>query len=171
MELLFVCVKIFLARILDVAIGTIRQSTMLKGKIFITALLAFLETFIWFLIAREALLIDINSILIPIFYSLGFATGTLIGTCLSKIFIKSQIGLQIIINAQDNKLLNALKARGYLVSVINLENDFAKEKKRMIFLEVNSRSLKKVENLIRKNNPESFLIISESKKVENGVVK
>lgn len=42
MTLFFICVKIFFARILDVTIGTLRQSVMLKGKIYLTSVLAFL---------------------------------------------------------------------------------------------------------------------------------
>ena len=79
MELLFICVKIFFARILDVTISTFRQNIMLKGKIVISTILAFFEILIWFLVAREALVIAIDSIFIPISYSLGYATGTLIG--------------------------------------------------------------------------------------------
>ena len=80
MNLLFLCIKIFLARILDVSIGTIRTLIMVKGKIYITTILAFLEVFIWFIVAKEALVTKIDNILIPISYSLGYATGTFLGS-------------------------------------------------------------------------------------------
>lgn len=171
MTLFFICVKIFFARILDVTIGTLRQTVMLKGKIYITSFLAFLEVFIWFVVAREALTMNIESILIPIFYSLGYATGTLIGSFLSKKLVKGEVGLQVVVKEKDNLLLKALKARGYQVSIINLENDYKGEKKRMLFLEVNSKSLKKVESLISKTAPNAFITISETKRVVNGTVK
>lgn len=170
MTLFLICVKIFFARILDVTIGTLRQSVMLKGKTFLTSVLAFFEVFIWFVVAREALTIDVKSILIPIFYSLGYATGTLIGTFLSKKLVKGEVGLQVVVDAKDNLLLNALKARGYTVSIINLENEKG-PKKRILFLEVNSKSLKKVESLIAKTSPNAFITMSETKKVLNGTVK
>ena len=171
MTLVFICVKIFFARILDVSIATIRQSVMLKGKIFLTTILAFTEVFIWFVVAREALTMDIKSIFIPIFYSLGYATGTLLGAFLSKKLIKGSVGLQIIVNQEDNMLLKALKTRGYEVSIISLENDFKGQKKRMLFLEVNSKSLPKIEKLITKTAPDAFIVACESKKVTNGIVK
>ena len=164
MTLFFICVKIFFARILDVSIATLRQMVMLKGKLAISTVLAFIEVFIWFVVARVALTIEIDSILIPIFYSLGYATGTLIGSFLAKSLIKGEVCIQVIVN--DEKLIKALKLRGYEVSVISLDN-----KKKMLYLEVNTKSLKKVLELINKADPTSFMIINDSRKVMNGVIK
>ena len=102
MTTLFICIKIFFARILDVTISTFRQNIMLKGKIIIGTVLAFFEILIWFYVAREALLIKIESMFIPVSYSLGYATGTLIGNVLSKKLIKGVIGVQII-TSEDKK--------------------------------------------------------------------
>ncbi len=164
MSLLFICVKIFFARILDVSISTLRQMVMLKGKLLISTILAFIEVFIWFIVAREALTININSILIPIFYSLGFATGTLIGSFLARLFVKGEVLIQVIVN--DEKLIKALKLRGYEVSILTLDNH-----KKMLYLEINSQSLKKVLALIKKASPSSFMIINDSRKVKNGIIK
>ena len=41
----------------------------------------------------------------------------------------------------------------------------------MIFLEVNKKSLKKVQNLIKKNDPDAFIAISDTKTVYNGTIK
>ena len=171
MELLFICVKIFFARILDVTISTFRQNIMLKGKIVISTILAFFEIFIWFLVAREALVIAIDSIFIPISYSLGYATGTLIGVTLSKKLIKGVIGVQIITDEDKKELINALKIRGYSISILHLESGFNSEPKVMIFIEVNRKSFKKLEKLIYKNDPDAFVIISDTKRVYNGTVK
>ena len=88
MELLFLCIKIFFARICDVSLGTVRMVVTVKGKSVLAAVLAFLEVFIWFMIAREALNTEITSLWIPLSYAGGFASGTLIGSTLSKKFIK-----------------------------------------------------------------------------------
>lgn len=171
MDLLFICVKIFFARILDVTIAVFRQNIMLKGRYVISTILAFLEIMIWFLVAREALMISIDSIFIPISYSLGYATGTLIGSLFSKQFIKGVVGVQVIIDEDQNDLLNALKIRGYGFSVMHLESGYHSEPKLMLFLEVNTKSLKKLEVLIQKNNPNAFFVVSDSRKVHNGTLK
>ncbi len=171
MNLLLLCVKIFFARILDVTIATFRQNIMLKGHYIWSTILAFIEIMIWFLVAREALMISIDSLFIPISYSLGYATGTLIGSLLSKHFIKGVVGVQIIVDEDNQDLLNALKLRGYGFSVLYLESGFKSEPKLMLFLEVNTKSLKKLECLIKKTDPNAFFVVSDSKKVYNGTLK
>ena len=171
MDLLFVCVKIFFARILDVTISTFRQNIMIKGKSLLGAVLAFFEILIWFLVAREALIISIDSIFIPIAYSLGYATGTLIGSCLSKYFIKGVVGVQIIIPESEKDLLNSLKMRGYRMNILHLESAYNAEDRIMLFLEVNSRSVKKLENLVLQKSPNAFVVMSDTKKVYNGTLK
>lgn len=171
MELFLLCGKIFFARILDVTISTFRQNILLKGQNVLSGILAFLEILIWFIVAREALLIPIDNFFIPISYSLGYATGTLLGAFLSKALIKGVIGIQII-TAQDKKeIINALKIRGYSFNILNIESGFNSSPKIMIFLEVNKKSLKKVQNLIKKNDPDAFIAISDTKTVYNGTIK
>ena len=46
-----------------------------------------------------------------------------------------------------SELINALKIRGYSISVLHLESGFNSEPKVMIFIEVNRKSLKKLEKL------------------------
>ena len=73
---------------------------------------------------------------------------------------------------KDKKeLINALKIRGYSTSILHLESGFNSEPKVMIFIEVNRKSLKKLEKLIFKNDPDAFVVMSDTKRVYNGTVK
>jgi len=171
MNLFLTCVKIFFARILDVTISTFRQSIMLKGKLFLSTILAFFEIMIWFVVAREALLIAIDSLFIPVSYALGYASGTLLGSFLSQKLIRGTVGVQIIVDENQRELVNALKMRGYGLSLLHLESGFNSEPRLMVFVEVNSKSLKKLEKLILKNDPNAFIIISDTKRVYNGTLK
>ena len=99
------CLKIFLARIVDVSLGTIRTVLVVKGKNITPAIVAFFEVLIWFVVAREALNTDLNSILIPIFYALGYATGTYIGTFITSKVVDGLIGVQVITISTNNKML------------------------------------------------------------------
>jgi len=171
MNLFFVCIKIFFARILDVTIGTIRGNVMLHEKTIFATILAFIETMIWFLVAREALRIDISSIFIPISYSLGYASGTLIGSYISSKFIQGIVMIQAIVDENNEKVLKELKAKGYLASILELTNNFDDKPRIMIYLQVNRKTLKRAEKIIRRCDPDAFIAISETKKVKNGYVK
>ena len=171
MNLFFVCIKIFFARILDVTIGTIRGNVMLHEKTIFATILAFIETMIWFLVAREALRVDSSSIFIPISYSLGYASGTLIGSYISSKFIQGIVMIQAIVDENNEKVLNELKAKGYLASILELTNNFDDKPRIMIYLQVNRKTLKRAEKIIRRCDPDAFIAISETKKVKNGYVK
>ena len=57
-----------------------------KNNNFIASVIGFFEVTIWFLIVKEALNTNDNSLFIIFSYALGFSTGTYIGGILSNKF-------------------------------------------------------------------------------------
>ena len=167
MDLIFLCIKIFFARILDVSIGTVRTVIMVKGKIYITALLAFIEVMIWFMVAREALVTEMKSIFIPVSYALGYATGTFIGTYISNNFIISIRGVEIIAKKNQLELINAIKKSGFAVSVIDLKGN----KNGLLLCQINNKKERKLIELVKRYDPNAFIIVNETKYVQNGFIK
>src|SRR5574344_439242 len=166
MNLLFLCFKIFCARIVDVSLGTVRTVYIIKEKRLIATIIAFFEVLIWFEIARESLNTEITSIMIPISYSAGYATGTYIGTLISGRYIKGLLTLNIISSKISLKDINFLKKQGYGISVLDTD-----DKKKMLIMEIDKKSLKKVQNLILSIDKKAFIIINEAKIVHNGYIK
>ena len=167
MNLLFLCVKIFFARILDVSIGTIRTLVMVKGKITITSILAFLEALIWVLVVKEALITEVDSILVPISYSLGYTFGTFLGSYICKNHIKTIVGLEIIVKQNKKELINAIRKSGFAVSVIDLKDN----KNGLLICQVSHKSEAKLIRLVRKYDENAFIIVSDTKYVQNGFIK
>lgn len=167
MSLVFLCVKIFFARILDVSIGTVRTMIMVRGKMYVTAALAFIEVMIWFMVAREALVTDMNSIFIPISYSLGYATGTFIGTYIANNFIRNIIGVEIIVTKNQLELIKVIKKSGFAVSVIDLKGN----KNGFLLCQINSKKEQKLINIVKKHDPNAFIIVNDTKYVQNGFIK
>lgn len=169
--LLLVCIKIFLARIVDVSLGSIRTILIVKGKSLSASIIAFLEVFIWFLIAKEALNTPFDSLLIPLFYAAGYATGTLIGTYLSTHFVSGIVGLQVITKKRDAKMIKELRDQGYGISVVLLKDAFDGYKKEMLFMQVNKKSLNQALHIIKSYDQDAFISISDTKYVQNGLIK
>ena len=53
--MLILCFKIFLSRILDVSLSSVRTMFVVKCNKIMASLIAFVEIFIWFYAAKEAL--------------------------------------------------------------------------------------------------------------------
>lgn len=171
MELFLLCLKIFTVRIIDVSLGTVRTLITVKGKNFLAALVGFIEVFVWFLVVREAINTDSNSIFIVIAYSGGFATGTFIGGILSDKLIKGNLSVQVITSNKDKKMINNIRKEGYAVSIMNIKGIDEENDKYMLFIEINKKSLNHLTNVIKKLDENAFVVVNETKYVQNGYIK
>lgn len=170
MQILFLCIKIFLVRILDVSLGTFRTILTVKDKTLIASLVGFIEVLVWFLIVREALNTEINSLWIAISYSSGFATGTFIGGYLSKLFITSSLSVQIITD-NPNNLITSIRKEGYAVSVLDIKGQDETIGKKMLFIEINNRNFTHLQKIVKNLDHDAFIVVNETKYVQNGFIK
>lgn len=170
-SMLIMCLKIFLARIVDVTLGTIRTILLAKEKTIEPVIIAFFEVIIWFIVAKEALNVADNTLLVAIFYALGYSTGTLIGSYLSKKFNKSIISVEIIVSDNKDKLLDKLRAKGFRVNVISLKKDYNHKAKEMLSMQIKAANLKKVSSIVKSIDNNAYMVVRDIKIVSNGVFK
>lgn len=159
------CIQIYFARILDVTLNTIRTFYTLKGKSTISTIISFFEVLVWFLVAREALNINLNSVWIPISYALGYATGNLLGSFISNNYIKTEINVTVI-TKKNNNLVNILRDNEYEISIIDLKNSFDNIKKQMLIIETNKKNYKRLIHIIKSYDINSCIMVSDIKKIE-----
>lgn len=171
MELFFLCMKIFIARIMDVSIGTLRIIYLGKGKSKTAFICGFCEVFIWFLVAKDALNSDSNSWWIVISYSLGYAVGTYIGSYLSEVFVKGNFGVQVITSRQNHRMIDTLRKAGYAVTVMEVQGKEEKHGKYLLLIEINKHSFEQLSRLIKSMDEKAFIIVNETKYIQNGYIK
>lgn len=164
----FLCLKVFLARIMDVTLGTIRTMFTVKGKRLIASLIGFIEVLIWFLVVREALSTDDKSIFIAISYALGFATGTYIGGFLANILIKGKISVQVF--TENNEIVDIIRDAGYAVTVIDCKG-YNTSSKYMLYISVDKKKEQELRRMIKKIDEKAFIVENETNYVENGYFK
>ncbi len=159
MEIIFSAFFIFLARILDVSIGSIRIIFLSRGNSKLASSLAFFEMLVWFLIARDALE-NSNNIIIVIGYCLGYAVGTFVGSILSEKFINEIYGIQVV---TSKILVKELKSRGYGVTNVKVDNN-----KYMLFIQTDKNKMKELYQVINKYDKKAFISVNNTKRVING---
>ena len=120
MALLFLCIKIFFARITDVTLATLRTVYSVKGKTLLAGLIGFIEATIWFIVVKEALNTDIESPFIVMSYAGGFATGSILGTFVSKRFVNSLIKVEVITSKATPDNVEKIRLEGFGVSVLDI---------------------------------------------------
>jgi len=167
------CLKIFLCRIVDVSLATIRTIINVKGKPAIAAIIGFVEALIWFLIVKEALLFDAESgkLFIATAYSLGFATGTFVGGILADKLIAGNVDVQVVTSNQNNAMIDEIRDAGYAITVLDVNNSRFGKKKYMLFSEIKTSQLKDFKSLIYSLDKKAFVMVRETKFVYNGFFK
>lgn len=170
MGLLSLCIKIFLARIVDVSLATFVTVLTVKGKRGIATILGFIDVIIWFLVVKEALSTDVKSIWIALSYAGGYAAGTFIGTTLSNKFINGKISVQVVLDEEVTNEVNKIRDAGFAVSQISCtgKDDI---KKLMLFIEVDKKHLDNLKNIINSIDKNAFMVVNETKYVVNGFFK
>ena len=98
MSTLLLCLKIFIARLIDVSLGTIRTVYTVKNKHIIASFIGLIEVIVWFLIVQEALNSTGNNFFIALSYSTGFAVGTYLGGIISNKLITTKLGIQVLLS-------------------------------------------------------------------------
>ena len=165
------CLKIFFARICDVSLGTFRMMLTVKGKTLFASMVGFIEVLIWFLIVKEALNTDESGLLIAISYALGYATGTFIGGVLSNKFIVTPITVQVITSIEIDSVAILLKNNHYGCSIIDITGYDKETPKKMIIIETTSKRIGELKKLISEIDDKAFVIINETKYIQNGYLK
>lgn len=166
MTLFLLCMKIFFARLIDVSLGTFRTINTVKGRDLVAALIGIVEITVWFLVVKEALNTDNNSLWIVFAYAMGFSVGTYIGGKISKIFIKSHLEVEVILSNKDDNIINKIREEGYGVTAIEVKG--SKAPKYMLYIQIRDNSLDRLKKLIKQLDEKAFIVVNETKFVENG---
>lgn len=171
MELLFLCLKIFIARIIDVTLATLRTVYSVKGKTLLAGIIGFIEATIWFIVVKEALNTDIQSPFIVISYAGGFATGSILGTYVSKTFVNSLISVEVITTKGTKENIEKIRLEGFGVSVVDILDNEDDVDKKMLIITLNSKHLEELKRILRYIDRNAFVVVNESKIVQNGFIK
>ncbi len=157
---------IFLARICDVSIGTMRIIFVSKGKKNIAPILGFFEVLIW-ITAISKIMQNLDNYINYVAYAAGFATGNFVGMMIEE---KLAMGIQMIrvfANERGRDLVQILNSNGF--GATSVEAHGAKEKVHLVYSIVHRHELANALELINEFNPKAFFTIEDVKSVNEGI--
>lgn len=157
---------IFIARIIDVSIGTIRIVMISKGQKLLAPFLGFFEIMVW-LLAISRIFANLDNWVCYVAYGLGFATGNYIGLQIEERLAMGIVKIQIITRKKANALIENLTDAGYGITHHEAKGNL--ENVSIIYSIINRAEIKKVETLVKKTNPKAFYSIEDVKSVSHGV--
>lgn len=157
---------IFLARIMDVSLGTLRIIFVTKGMRKVAPLFGFFEVLIW-LIAISRIMQNLDNWVCYIAYAAGFATGNYVGMYLEEKLAIGHEMIRVITRRDAAGLINDLREKGYGVTSVRAEG--IEGEVAVIYIIVRRSMIKEVLDLINLHNPRALYTVEAIKYVNKEI--
>jgi uncharacterized protein YebE (UPF0316 family) len=158
---------IFLARVIDVGLGTVRVQFIVRRRKLLAALTGFMEVLIYILIVSRVIQ-DVQHWPYVLAYAGGFATGTLLGMHLSERISRQVVQVTVISNGRSSEVEVAVREAGFALT----RHEGAGRDGPVDILDVvsTSRGLSQLIQAITKADPRAFLYTHELAALRGGYV-
>lgn len=157
---------IFIARICDVSLGTIRIIFISKGMKYVSSFIGFCEILIW-LLAIGQIMQNLTNIACYVAYAGGFAAGTFVGIYIEERLAVGTLLVEVILRKDASRLINFLKSRGYGVTSLGAEGSTGPVQ--IIYVIVRRIDLQDVIKNIEKFHPKAFYMVTDIRSVSKDV--
>lgn len=166
MNFLLAYVLIFIARVADVTLGTMRTLMVVQGRKVQAAVIGFFEITIY-IVALGKVVNNLDNIGNLLAYGLGFACGNYIGIMVENKIALGNLQVQVILKKSENmELIEALREDGFALTVVDGQG---REGNRVILnLVINRKDLKKLKKLVYNYDGKAFIICNPTSPVSGG---
>ncbi|MBW2972134.1 DUF2179 domain-containing protein [Candidatus Woesearchaeota archaeon] len=153
-------VLIFLARIIDVSLGTMRVIFIARGFKFLAPFLGFFEVSVW-LLAIQQIFAHVTNVACFIAYGAGFAAGTFAGIVIEERLSVGKVIVRIVTRRDASKLVRTLDKEGFVETVSNAAT--AKGKVKIVYVVIDRHDIAKVVELVKGFHPNAFYSIEDTR--------
>ena len=115
------CILIFVLRICDVTLGTVRTVSIVKGYLTLAVVLGFFEVMIWILAVSQVISRINESIFLALAFAGGFAAGNAVGILVERRLAMGNSIVRIISNTDGREIARAIRGDGHDVTVFDGE--------------------------------------------------
>ena len=157
---------IFIARVIDVSMGTVRVIFVSRGLKYLAPIVGFFEILIW-LLAIGQIMKNLSNPVCYVAYAGGFAMGNYVGIRIAEKLSLGVVLIRVVSKKDALPLVECLKSESYGVTSVDGHGTSGEVK--VVFTIVPRRELRSVVDLIKKFNPRAFYSIEEVGFVEKGV--
>jgi len=157
---------IFIARVVDVSMGTVRVIFVSRGLKYLAPIVGFFEILIW-LLAIGQIMKNLSNPVCYVAYAGGFAMGNYVGIRIAEKLSLGVVLIRVVSKKDALPLVECLKSESYGVTSVDGHGTSGEVK--VVFTIVPRRELQGVVDLIKQFNPQAFYSVEEVGFVEKGV--
>ncbi|MBU0692498.1 DUF2179 domain-containing protein [bacterium] len=163
---LIIPILIFLARVIDVSLGTIRVIFIARGMRFLAPFFGFFEVLIWLVVISQVFS-NLTHWIYYISYATGFAAGNYVGMVLENRLAIGKAILRVITRVDAEQLANVLREKRYVLTTIDGEGREGPVK--ILFMVVSRAQLPGLIDLVKQYNPRAVYTIEDVRFVGEGL--
>jgi uncharacterized protein YebE (UPF0316 family) len=156
---------IFLFRIVDQSIGTLRLIFAAKGLKRLAPFFAFFESFIW-LVAIGQIMKHLDNVYCYLAFAGGYSVGNFFGILLEEKLSIGTVVIRVIPKKDTTALISHLRELNYGVTVVPVDGMMGPTK--MLFTTIRRKEAGHVIEIIKQFNPTAFYTVDEVKVVSGG---
>ncbi len=157
---------IFILRVVDMALDTIRVLFVVRGRRFLAWMLGFFQSLI-FIIAISSILTDGSKGLLNILgYAAGFATGNVIGMLIEGRLAVGFMQMTIISSSRGAAIAQALRKSGYAVTEIPAHGKDGKVA--VLHCSARRREVDDIDTIVLEADPSAFVTAEDVRPVRRG---
>jgi uncharacterized protein YebE (UPF0316 family) len=158
---------IFLSRLSDVTLATMRHIFVSKGLKRIVPIIGFFEVLIW-LIAMRQIMNHVDNVVNYIAWALGFSAGTILGMFIEERLALGQQVIRIITNQDLTELQTALKKAEFGLTILDAHGSTGADVK-VLFMVIKRKEFPIVTDLIHQYLPNAFYSVEDVRSYHAGV--
>ncbi len=155
---------IFLARICDVSLDTIRVIMISKGFRKYAPYVGFFQILIW-IITITRIMENLDNWFTYVAYAAGFGMGTFVGMWIEERIAMGNELLRVITKLPADNLIQALREKGFIVTVARGEG--REGEVGILFLAVKRKVLNSAIALVKEFNPHAFYTVEDMRYVRS----
>lgn len=159
-------ILVFLARVTDVSLGTLRIIFIARGRRKLAPLLGFFEVLIWIVVVSQVMQ-NLHSPLAFIAYAAGFATGNYVGMRIEDKLAIGTLVVRVIVPHDAAPLMAQLSTAGYGVTSIDAHGSTGQVT--LIYTIVKRKDLHNVMTIIQDTHPKAFTSVEEVRSTHEGI--
>ena len=162
----FLPLLIFLARLIDVSLGTVRIILISRGRKYIAPILGFLEVLIWITVVSQVVG-GAQNMVAYLAYAAGFAVGNYVGMLIEERLAIGTLVVRVILPQNGAELVERLRTQGYGATYVDGHGSGGPV--RLIYTVVLRKELPRIVSLIQEVNAKAFFTVEELRSTQQGI--
>lgn len=156
---------IFLARLIDVALGTLRIIFVSRSMRKLAPLVGFFESLIW-LFAISQIVMNLSNVMSYFAFAAGFATGNFVGIYLENKLSIGLLSVRVVTTEDGSDLINFLREHNFGVTSVSATG--VSGRVRLIISVIKRKDLDEYIGIVKQFNPKAFISIEDVRSVKDG---